>query len=124
MAGPKNDNGPIGLSMNFKAKSGKPVGQRADVTIHLIKIGFAAKLKSLEVLEALKSVGVPIKHRIEDSKLSRQIEEAVADDATYSLIIGQREANTDKVLVRNMETSAQDEVKIADLAKYLKKLIG
>ena len=113
----------VGLSMDFKSKPGKPIDVRPDIVIHLIKIGFSAKLKSLEVLEALKQVGVPIKHSIDETKLSHQIELAINDKAQYSLIIGQREANMGKVLVRNMDTSAQDEVKIEDLAKYMKKLV-
>ena len=113
----------VGLSMDFKAKSGKPKTAPRDVSIHLIKIGFNAKMKSLDVLEAMKSVGVPLKHSLDENKISHQIAHAMENDASYALIVGQREANTGKVLVRNMETSAQDEIRIEDLAKYMKKLV-
>jgi len=113
----------VGLSMDFKAKAKKPTTKGSDVSIHLIKIGFNAKLKSLEIMEAMKSVGAPLKHSLDEKKISYQIEHAVENDASYALIVGQREANNQKVLVRNMETSAQDEIKIEDLAKYMKKLI-
>ncbi len=113
----------VGLSMDFKAKTKKPTTKATDVSIHLIKIGFNAKLKSLEIMEAMKSVGAPLNHSLDEKKISHQIEHAVENDASYALIVGQREANNGKVLVRNMETSAQDEIKIEDLAKYMKKLM-
>ncbi len=113
----------VGLSMDFKSTSAKPQVPLQDVSIHLIKIGSRAKIKSLEVLEAMKSVGVPLKHSLDESKISQQISHAMENDASYALIIGQREANLDKVLVRNMETSAQDEIRIEDLAKHMKKLV-
>jgi len=113
----------VGLSMDFKAKTKKPTHKATDVSIHLIKIGFNAKLKSLEIMEAMKKVGAPLRHSLDEKKISHQIEHAVENDAAYALIVGQREANKNKVLVRNMETSAQDEIKIEDLAKYMKKLV-
>lgn len=113
----------VGLSMDFKSKANKPKSLAHNISIHLIKIGFNAKLKSLDVLEAVKSVGVPLHHSLDEKKISHQIEHAMENDASYALIIGQREANMGKVLVRNMETSAQDEVRIEDLAKYVKKLV-
>lgn len=113
----------VGLSMDFKSKTKKPKALSNKVSIHLIKIGFNAKMKSLDVLEAMKSVGVPLHHSLDEKKISHQIEHAMENDAAYALIIGQREANMGKVLVRNMETSAQDEVKVEDLTKYMKKLV-
>lgn len=117
----------VGLSMDFKTKAAKKAGGKKssgnDVSIHLIKIGFNAKMKSLEVIEAMKSVGAPLHHSLDEKKISHQIEHAMENDASYALIIGQREANMGKVLVRNIATSAQDEVKIEDLAKYMKKLV-
>ena len=113
----------VGLSMDFKSKAGKPSFKPTDVSIHLIKIGFNAKLKSLDVLEAVKKVGVPLYHSLDEKKISQQIEHAMENDASYALIIGQREANMGKVLVRDMETSAQNEIKVEDLAKYMKKLV-
>ena len=114
----------VGLSMDFKSKSKKPqVSTNKAVSLHLIKLGFNATMKSLDVLEAVKSVGVLLHHSLDEKKISHQIEHAMENDASYALIIGQREANMDKVLVRNLDTSAQDEVKIQDLAKYVKKLV-
>ena len=113
----------VGLSMDFKTKTKKPKAFSHDMSIHLIKIGFNAKMKSLDVLEVMKSVGVPLHHSLDEQKISHQIEHAMENDAAYSIIIGQREANTGKVLVRNMETSAQEEVRVDDLAKYMKKLV-
>ncbi|MFW0870872.1 MAG: ATP phosphoribosyltransferase regulatory subunit [Patescibacteria group bacterium] len=113
----------VGLSMDFKRLPRANQISRKDVSIHLIKIGSNARMKSLDILEAMKAACVPIYHSLDESKISQQLEEAVANKAQYALIIGQQEANRGKVLVRNMETSAQDEVSVAELARYMKKVI-
>lgn len=113
----------VGLSMDFKKQTGKTQPSTKDVSIHLVKIGSSARMKSLEVLEAMKAACIPIHHSLDEAKISHQLEEATQNNAQYALIVGQREANLGKVLVRNMETSAQDEISIAELGKYMKKLV-
>lgn len=113
----------VGLSMDFKRASSTAKATKKDVSIHLVKVGSSARMKSLEVLEAMKDAAIPIHHSLDENKISQQLEEAIKNNAKYALIVGQREANLGKVLVRNMETSAQDEISIAELARYMKKLV-
>lgn len=117
----------VGLSMDFKTKAKAPKAKKGkgshDVNIHLVKIGFSARLKSFEILDAMRKLNIPLDHSIDETKISKQLEHAVENDAKYALIIGHKEATEGKVLIRDMETFSQNEVKIDELPKYAKKLI-
>lgn len=117
----------VGLSMDFKAKAKVPKkkagAKKRDVNIHLIKIGFNARLKSFEIMDTMRKLDIPLHHSLDETKISRQIEHAVDNDAKYALIVGHKEATEGKVLIRDMETFSQNEVKLDELPKYAKKLI-
>ncbi len=114
----------IGLSLNFKKQNKTQVKlTQKKINLHLLKIGSTAKLKYLEVLDALAKIAVPIKYNIKEEKISKQIKQAISDEAEYSIIIGEIEAKKDKVLVRKMKDFSQKEIPVKDLGKYIKKII-
>ena len=115
----------VGLSMDFKAREKAPkAGKKHDVSLHLVKIGFNARLKSFQILDVMKQLNIPLHHSVDETKISRQLDHAITNEANYALIIGHKEATEGKVLVRDMETFAQNEVKIHELPKYAKKLLS
>ncbi len=114
----------VGLSMDFTKKNKKALKlSEKKVNIHLLKIGYTANLKFLEVLDVFKKVGQPLKYDIVEEKISNQIVNALEDKADYSIIFGQKEANENKVVLREMKTKSQNEIEIKNLQKYIKKLI-
>ena len=112
----------VGLQMNFDKKAGKTQKINDKVSLYMVRLGFKAKLKSLEVAEILKKVNLPFKHNISEEKITNQLKNAIDNNVNYSIIIGQKEANEGKVLIRDMLKNSQSEVKITDLEKYLKKV--
>ncbi len=116
----------VGLSMDFKAKTKVPKKKstaKRDVNIHLIKIGFNARLKSFDIMDTMRKLDIPLNHSLDETKISRQIEHAVESNSKYALIIGHKEATDGKVLIRDMETFSQNEVKLNELPKYARKLV-
>lgn len=113
----------VGMSMDFKAREKAPKKPKHDVSLHLVKIGFNARLKSFQIMEVLRKMDIPLHHSIDETKISRQLDHAITNEANYALIIGHKEATENKVLVRDMETFAQNEIKIDELPKYAKKLV-
>lgn len=91
--------------------------------VYFIQIGFEAKLKSLMVIEILRKAKVPIIHSLSRDKLSVQLALAEKTKILHTIIIGQKEALDETVIVRNMSTRSQDTVKIEKLAEYMKKKI-
>ncbi|MBI2047900.1 MAG: histidine--tRNA ligase [Parcubacteria group bacterium] len=91
--------------------------------IYFIQIGTGAKLKSFTVIETLRGARIPLMHSINKDKLSIQLGIAEKIGIPYIIILGQKEANEDAVIVRNMKTRSQETVPMKKLADYLKKRV-
>jgi len=89
--------------------------------IYFIQIGFEAKLKSLTVIEVLRKARIPLVHALSKDKLSIQLAIAEKYGIPYVVILGQKEALEESVIVRDMSNRSQDTVKIEKLEDYLKK---
>ncbi len=91
--------------------------------VYFIQIGAGAKLKSFTVIETLRKAHIPVAHSISKDKLSVQLGMAERTGIPYIIIIGQKEANENAVIVRDMTTRSQETVPIEKLSEYLKKRV-
>jgi histidyl-tRNA synthetase len=89
--------------------------------VFFIQLSFDAKLKSFAVIEILRKCRIPIAQSLAKDSLGTQLAIAEKLKVPYTIILGQKEALEDSVIVRNMDTRSQDTVKIGKLAEYLKK---
>ena len=90
--------------------------------IFFIQISFEAKLKCFEVIEILRAAKIPIAQSLAKDSLSAQLGIAEKMKIPYTIILGQKEAMENTVIIRNMENRSQDTVAIDKLAQYLKKI--
>ena len=90
--------------------------------IYFIQLGSEARLKSLNVIEALRKAKIPISQSISKESLSSQLAIAEKLNIPYSIIFGQKEALENSAIVRNMSTRSQETVKLSKLMDYLKNL--
>ncbi len=89
---------------------------------YFIQLGFRAKLKSLEIIEMLRKAHIPLYHSITKDKLVGQLAAAENLRLPYVIIMGQKEALDNTVVIRNMFSREQETVTLAELVHYLKKL--
>jgi histidyl-tRNA synthetase len=118
----KKDLPGIGVRLMFKEKNSLKNLKFLKPKIYFIQLGFEAKLKSLKIIEILRQNKIPMYQAISRDKLISQLSVAENMKIPYTIIMGQKEAIEDSVIVRHMTDRSQDTVKICDLAKYLKKL--
>jgi histidyl-tRNA synthetase len=90
--------------------------------VFFIQLSFDAKLKSFEVIEALRRAKISVRHSLSKDSLSAQLSLAEKIGVPYTIILGQKEALDGTVIVRNMDTRSQDTIKIEKLAEHLKKI--
>ncbi|MCX6712264.1 MAG: histidine--tRNA ligase, partial [Candidatus Vogelbacteria bacterium] len=90
--------------------------------VFFIQLSFDAKLKSFEVIEALRLAKIPVQHSLSKDSLSTQLGLAEKIGVPFTIILGQKEALDGTVIVRNMDNRSQDTIKVAKLAEYLKKI--
>jgi len=125
--GHKKDVSAVGASIGFdrviSSPSNKPIDPRIikKPKVYFIQLGFEAKLKSFTVIEALRKARIPVMHSLAKDRLSAQLAVAEKLDIPHTIILGQREALDNTVIIRNMKNRSQETVKIDNLAEYIKK---
>jgi len=91
--------------------------------IFLIQLGALAKKKLLPLVEEFKKAGIKVSFCIEKDKLKTQLRLAKKKNVKYSLILGQKEAIDNTIIVRNMDTGIQEITPLQEIVKKMKKLL-
>ena len=112
----------LNISTKLKKNLKKVKVKKVPPQFYLVQFGTEAKLRSFLILEELYKAGASVIHSIAKDKLGSQIGIAETSEAPYILLIGQKEALDNSVLVRNTITRSQNLVPIPDLASHIKKL--
>lgn len=87
-----------------------------------MQIGPQAKMKSLKVIDGLRKAGIAVRSSLCRDKLSTQLQYAQRVKTPFLLIMGQKEAIDNAVVVRDTLTHKQTSVSIDTLPKYLNDL--
>ncbi|MDP2641730.1 MAG: His/Gly/Thr/Pro-type tRNA ligase C-terminal domain-containing protein [bacterium] len=89
---------------------------------YLVQLGQEAKIKTLLLLETLRSHRIPVHHFLGKDKIGTQLSNAENLRVSHLIIIGQKEALDNTATVRNVITRAQDTISLANLPQYLKHI--
>lgn len=99
------------------------VAKKKKPLIYFIQLGDDARLKSFTLLEKLRKAKLPVTISIGKEKMSSQIAQADRLRVPITLIIGQKEAIENTVILRDMETRSQETVAIEDIVPKTKSLL-
>lgn len=94
--------------------------------VFIAQLGDQAKLKALQLFEDLRHAGFNVRQSFTSDSLKVQLEEAVAMQAKTSLILGKKEIMDGTILMRDMDSGAQETVvykKIKDRLAKKDKLV-
>ncbi len=116
-------NATIEIDNVVNSLSHKPISPRIckKPKIYFIQLGFEAKLKSLTVIEILRQAHIPMIQSLAKDRLSSQLTVVERLNIPYTIILGQREALDNTVIIRNMATHSQETIPIDKLSEYIKK---
>jgi histidyl-tRNA synthetase len=89
---------------------------------YLVQLGNTAKIKALNIVEMLRKQKIPVYHSITKDKITGQLTGAEYMKASHVLIMGQKEAIENSMVVRDILTREQETVPVAKLAEFLKDL--
>jgi histidyl-tRNA synthetase len=89
--------------------------------IFLAQLGKAAKRKSLKLSEEFRKANIQIAESLGRDSLKAQLARADKLGASYTLILGQKEAVEGTIIIRDMKTGKQQTVKLDKVVKKLKK---
>ncbi|MBN2853999.1 histidine--tRNA ligase [Patescibacteria group bacterium] len=98
------------------------INKKNDDIIFIAQLGDQAKLKSLQLFEDLRHSGFCVKQSLSSDSLKAQLEEAVAIGARNCLILGKKEIMDGTVLMRDMDSGAQETIIYKKVKERLEKI--
>jgi histidyl-tRNA synthetase len=90
--------------------------------VYFIQLGLRAKLQGLSVLDTLRHARVPVLQSFDATRLQNQLSAAETAGVSHLLIMGQREALDNTVIVRTMRNRSQQIVQLSQLPSFLKTI--
>lgn len=89
--------------------------------VFFIQLGLAAKRKSLRLVEALRQAKIPLAQSLSKDSIKSQLKIADRLNVPYALILGQKEAMDDTIIIRDMDSGAQETLPFGKSIDYLKQ---
>lgn len=95
--------------------------QKCKPPIFFVHIGEQAKKRSLVIIEALRKGKIAVKEMLGRDSLKSQLRSADKEGSKLALIFGQKEAFEDSIIIRDLQTGAQETVLISKVVEEVKK---
>lgn len=121
----KKDIQGVGISLLVnESKNGlrKAVSKVKRPIASFVQLGLESKLLSLEVIERLRQVKIPLYLSLAKDRLGAQVSNVEKYHTPYVIVMGKKEAVDRTAIVRETETHCQNIISIDDLPKYMKKV--
>lgn len=115
--------GALGLDriVELIRQSGAVITSKFKPDAFLIHIGDLAKKKSLALLEELRRGGVDVSESLGKESLKAQLRLADKSAAPFALIFGQKEALENSIIIRDLQTGAQETVPLHKFVGEVKR---
>lgn len=101
-------------------QQGAEIKEKDEVQVFLAQLGDLAKKKSLGLVEDFRRAKIKMAESFGRDSLKAQLNRADKLGAKYTLILGQREALEEVIIVRDMESGKQSIVKLSDAVSEVK----
>ncbi len=92
-------------------------------SVYVAAFGSEGAPLGITVLEQLRCAGVPALTDYRSGTLKAHLRQADRAGARFAVLLGDDEAKAGSVVVRNMQSKAQDTVSVGDLSQYFSRLI-
>ena len=89
--------------------------------VFFAQLGKDARRAALRLFEDVRSAGIRVVEAFGKAGLKGQLEDANKAGARFAVILGQQEVQDETVIVRDMDSGAQETMPIAKMVKYLQK---
>lgn len=96
------------------------IRQPRNPKIFFVQLGSSAKFKSLKLIEMLRKAHIAIDQSISKDSIKSQLRIASKLEMPYALILGQKEALEDSIIIRDMNSGTQETVPIKNVVEIIK----
>lgn len=116
-----------GVGITIYIKSGKNENRKIITktkrpVASFVQLGIESKLLSLQVIEILRKVKIPLYVSLAKDRLGAQVSTVEKYHTPYVIVMGKKEAVEKSAIVRETERHSQDLVPLEELPKYMKKI--
>ncbi len=101
-----------------------PIKKEDDNIIFIAQLGDQARRKAFILFEELRKSGYNVRQLFTKDNLKAQLEEANRVDASFTLIMGQKEIMDETILLRDMESGIQEIVDYKKISSEIEKRIS
>lgn len=107
--------------IRFTREEGIQFHSRQKAKVFFIVVGDKAKKVSVKLMNILRASGIIVEEALGKQSFKAQLKSAEKSKATFVLIVGQKEAFEDTVIVRNIASGAQETITTVNLAEEVKR---
>ncbi len=100
------------------------VGGTKRSVLFLVQLGDLAKKKGLGLMETFRKANLNVEESLGKHSIRSQLKIADKIGADLALIVGQKEALSDEVIIRDMETGVQETVPVRNIVKDIKRRLA
>jgi histidyl-tRNA synthetase len=129
LMGGKEDTPAVGAALGVerlievvKAREIK-ITKRSKPRVFLIHIGATAKHKSMTLIEDFRKANIDVVESLGKESLNAQLKAADKEKSPIALILGQKEAYEESIIIRDMKTGAQETIPLEKAVDIIKKRI-
>ncbi|XOB42662.1 MAG: histidine--tRNA ligase [Candidatus Nealsonbacteria bacterium] len=115
--------GGVDRIMLLMKEQGRKLTQKPGSRIFLAQLGNLAKRRTLKLAEEFRKANIPFHSSLGRDSLGAQLKIADKIGVQYSLILGQKEALANSIIIREMKTGKQQEVSLDKVVNEIKKKI-
>lgn len=101
--------------------SGKTVAAKGAAKVFLTHMGDEAKKRGLSLIEEFRKGGLRVGESFGKDSLKSQMRVADKEQVQLTLILGQKEVFEESIIIRDMETGAQESVPLEKVVEEVKK---
>lgn len=127
LLGGREKTGAVGMSMgvervlNAMRSQGVLPDSKRTTDVFFCQLGEAARRKSLRIFEKFRAAGINVAEAFSKGNLKAQLEIADKYKATTAIILGQKEVLDGTVIIRDMESGAQEIVDVEKVVSIIAK---
>ncbi len=105
-------------------EAGLEMPKQRQVDVFFCQLGDAARRKGLMIFEEFRKANISIAEAFGKGSLKAQLEAADKQAARIALILGQKEVLDETIIVRDMDSGAQEIVDVRKVVDIVKKQLG
>lgn len=97
------------------------IGQESSPRIFLVQLGELSRRRSLKLFEELRNKGLKVAEALGKDSIKSQLKVADKLGVDIALILGQKEALENSIIIRDMKSGAQETVPVEKVVKEIKR---